>query len=303
MGGEDGGAMTKTDWIVGQFRELNVWRRREERAPHKPLLVLLALGRVQRGEARLARYEEIDGPLTRLLEEFGPPRKSVHPELPFYHLQTDGVWEVEEKPELRRREGSRNFLKSDLMRLGIAGGFPEGLFEELKARPEAVRAVGRELLEAHFPESLHEAIAAAAGLDLAGITRGARRDPAFREEVLAAWGRQCAFCGYAVQLDRADLGLEAAHVRWVQAGGPDSIGNGLACCSLHHLAFDRGAMTISEDLRIVVSSRVHGSGRAEEMFYALHGQGLRRPSRRAGYPRAEFLEWHRRQVFQGVGRD
>lgn len=87
------------------------------------------------------------------------------------------------------------------------------------------------------------------------------------------------------------------------AGGPDSIGNGLACCSLHHVAFDRGAMTIGEERRIVVSSRVYGGGRVEEMFYALHGMELRMPHRRAAYPRAEFLDWHRGQVFKGVARD
>jgi hypothetical protein len=29
-------------------------------------------------------------------EEFGPPRKSPHPELPFCHLQTDRIWEIDE---------------------------------------------------------------------------------------------------------------------------------------------------------------------------------------------------------------
>ena len=91
--------MTKTDQILERFRHLNVWKRGDVRAPHKPLLVLYALGRLQAGSDRLIPYSEIDGPLTRLLDEFGPPRRSAHPELPFYHLQTDGVWEIEDRVE------------------------------------------------------------------------------------------------------------------------------------------------------------------------------------------------------------
>lgn len=53
--------------IVG----LNVWRRRDERAPHKPLLVLHVLGRVLRGEPRLASYGDLAPHLAELIVEFG----------------------------------------------------------------------------------------------------------------------------------------------------------------------------------------------------------------------------------------
>jgi predicted restriction endonuclease len=32
--------------VLDQFRSVHVWQRAGERAPHKPLLVLLALGRL-----------------------------------------------------------------------------------------------------------------------------------------------------------------------------------------------------------------------------------------------------------------
>jgi hypothetical protein len=38
--------VTRIDSILKQFRDLDVWRGGEERALHKPLLVLLALGRL-----------------------------------------------------------------------------------------------------------------------------------------------------------------------------------------------------------------------------------------------------------------
>src|SRR5262249_14768122 len=141
------------------------------------------------------------------------------------------------------------------------GGFREDVFKTLKARPEVARHIARELLVAHFPASLHEPIADEVGVTLEATERSRARDPGFRSAVLAAWGHACAFCGFSVQLDNFDLGLEAAHIRWVQAGGPDAVANGLACCSLHHLAFDRGGISVNDDMTVLVSARLHGHGK------------------------------------------
>jgi putative restriction endonuclease len=274
----------------------------DERAPHKPLLVLYALGQLQAGADRMIPFDQLERPLERLLEDFGPPRKSPHPELPFYHLQSDGVWEIDERVPLTRRRGSKNPLRTDLRRWRIAGGFPTRIFDELKRRPEAVRELARQVLAAHFPDSLHQEIASAVALDLDAITRSSRRDSEFRRSVVAAWGHRCAFCGYSVQLDNTDLALEAAHIRWCQFGGPDTGDNGLACCSIHHQAFDRGAITISNELRILVSSQLHGSGRLNDLFITLNGSLLSVPGLKQAEPKREFLEWHRNEVFRGLAR-
>jgi putative restriction endonuclease len=295
--------LTKSDAILKRFAELNVWRRRDERAPHKPLLVLYALAKLQGGSNRLLPFDEIEEPLTRLLRDFGPPRKSIHPELPFYHLQTDGVWEIDDHVGLTPRKGSKNPLRSELRKYRICGGFPPDLFDGLRSRPEVVRELAHEILTSHFPDSLHESIARAVGLDLEGTARSAKRDSAFRGEVVSIWGHQCAFCGFSIKLDSADLAIEAAHIRWVQFGGPDAINNGLACCSIHHEAFDRGAISLSEELRILVSSRLYGAGGLESMFLALNGSPLRLPSRRDAVPKKDFVSWHRKEVFRGEARD
>lgn len=248
-------------------------------------------------------FDQIEEPLSGLLEEFGPPRKSPHPELPFYHLTNDGVWEIEDRGPLRIRRGSKNPLRSELRKLQIAGGFPEPIFRLLRSRPEAVRELARQILEGHFPESLHAAILSAVGLSMESTDRGAKRDSSFRADVIAAWGHQCAFCGYSVQLDHSDLGLEAAHILWCQAGGPETLNNGLACCSLHHQAFDRGGITIAADHTILVSSRLFGNAKLHEVFVALHRRQLSMPSRQAAWPKPAFLSCHRTEVFRGEPRD
>jgi putative restriction endonuclease len=290
--------VTKIDALSAKFRQLQVWSRREERAPHKPLLILLALGKLQAGADRLLRFNDIEKPLTGLLSDFGPPRRSPHPEYPFWRLRNDGIWEVPRHSELKLKRNS-DPLKSELLGLRIEGGFPEEIYTVLSRHPEIVRSVACEVLAAHFPDSLHESIANAVGIVLDAVDRSGDRDPAFRSAVLSAWRHTCAFCGFSVQLDNADLALEAAHIRWVQAGGPDARNNGIACCCLHHQAFDRGAISVADDLSILVSTRLHGHGKLDELFLCLSQRPLGKPAHTTARPRREYLRWHREQVFRG----
>jgi hypothetical protein len=48
------------------------------------------LAQMQRRESRLASFTEIEAPPPRrLLKEFGPTRKSYHPEFLFWYLKND----------------------------------------------------------------------------------------------------------------------------------------------------------------------------------------------------------------------
>ena len=91
------------DAVLKQFDGLTIWARGDQRAPHKPLLVLYALGRWGRGEQADLPFRELEPDLTGLLKEFGPPRQSYHPEYPFWRLQNDGVWTVHADAPLTSR--------------------------------------------------------------------------------------------------------------------------------------------------------------------------------------------------------
>ncbi|MBK7048066.1 MAG: hypothetical protein IPH48_16490 [bacterium] len=92
--------------FLDRITNVTQWSRKGERAPHKPLLLLLVLARCARGEGREVAYREIDQPLFDLLREFGPSRKSTHPEYPFWHLQSDGIWVVRDAELLERQSRS-----------------------------------------------------------------------------------------------------------------------------------------------------------------------------------------------------
>ena len=75
--------------ILQRFETLHQWRSGGERAPHKPLLVLYAIGKLLGGEDRLISYaDDIEENLENLLREFGPRRDSYNPNSHFGDCKT-----------------------------------------------------------------------------------------------------------------------------------------------------------------------------------------------------------------------
>jgi putative restriction endonuclease len=291
-----------SDAALDLFDRLAVWSRGEQRAPHKPLLVLYALGRLVRGDQGEIPFGEVDRDLTELLKEFGPTRRSYHPEYPFWRLQNDGVWTVTSTAPLPSRQSNTDPPKSALLGNSAAGGFSEEVKVALQAAPALAGKIAGLLLERHFPETLHADILQAVGLDLTPQAADRRRDPSFRKRVLTAYEYRCVVCGFDVRLAGMSVALDAAHIRWVQAAGPDEEPNGLALCVLHHKLFDLGAFTLGKDGRLLVSEQAHGTGGFEEALMRHHGKEARRPQRAEWHPHGDYLEWHEQEVFKGKPR-
>ncbi|MGC0205438.1 phosphorothioated DNA-binding restriction endonuclease [Streptomyces levis] len=291
------------DWLE-RIAALRQWARNGSRAPHKPLLLLYALGRFQEDADRGLRYTGVEQDLQRLLAEYGPPHKTT-PAYPFHHLTSDGVWEV----RTDRGPGSPGSGVRDLRETGATGRLTPDLRAALRREPDLLGRIARLLLDLHFPPSLHGELCEAVGLDLepAEAERFAaarrRRDPRMRELVLTAYEYRCAFCGYDGRIGTVPVGLEAAHVRWWAFGGPDEIDNGLCLCSLHHKLFDKGVLGVGDDHRILVSQRFVGhSPAAREHVIALAGRPLVGPQPGASPVAAEHRDWHAHQVFHGEPR-
>jgi putative restriction endonuclease len=288
--------------LLESFARLNVWSRRGERAPHKPLLVLYALGRLSRGEPPEVSFRELTPALTGLLRDFGPPRRSQHPEYPFWRLRNDKVWQVEADSALEPRANNSDPKKSELLEHGARGRFTNGVLEALRNDPGLASDLARQLLDAHFPETLHGDIASAVGLALDQSPSRRRRDPGFRDRILVAYEFRCAVCSLDMRLGTSSLALEAAHIRWYQSGGPDEECNGLALCVLHHKVFDLGAFTVRPDLVLLVSDQVNGSTGLHESLLCFHGRAIREPQRPEHRPEKDHLAWHEREVFRGSPR-
>jgi putative restriction endonuclease len=295
--------MDKTqEAILERIRSLNTWKRGGERAPHKPLLLLLSLSRITHGLPRLVAFSDLEFPLAKLLRNYGPPRASVHPEYPFWHLQSDGLWEVVDGDSLRKRRGGSDPLKSELISQHVQGGLPETIYLALRDHPVFLNEVARVLLDRNFPSSLHEDILNELGLSISLVGRR-KRDGQFRANVVTAYGHCCAICGFDLKIGVSDFALDAAHIKWHQVGGPDVVDNGLALCSIHHKGLDRGVIGFSEDQTILISVELHGSSWAKDWFEEFKGKPLRKPTRGEWHPKDEYLSWHFDQVFRPPARD
>ena len=289
--------------LLSLFSKLRIWTNGEQRAPHKPLLVLYVLGRLLRGEVVPIPYKEVDQDLRKLLQEFGPRRKTFHPELPFWHLQSDGIWNLIENGKILKSEGQLS--RRLLLDREIKGEFSKPVLNAIQEHPSWGLEVIGMLLESHFPRTLHEDLLLAVGIHNElpeGISvlqkKSYGRNPEFRGRVLRAYGYACSVCGFSVRLGNTPVGLEAAHIRWHQAGGPDIEGNGMALCSLHHKLFDRGAFTLDSSFRVIVSDDVNGVG-AEQVLWAYHQKNLNIPRQEKLYPYPDYVDWHVREVFHG----
>lgn len=298
--------------IIQKFETLNLWSSGGQRAPHKPLLILYAIGRLLRSDTRLIPYTEIEIDLGRLLQQFAPRRSTQGTQFPFWRLQNDEVWEVTHVDMIRLTNSGDAFV-SDLRRYNVSGGFTESIFHKLQSDSRLALQIIQLLLNGHFPSTIHEDILQEAEIESPlQIDRldlplwrptAIPRDSRFRFNILKAYEYKCAVCGFDVKLGNTPVALEAAHIKWHQAGGPDDTVNGLALCSLHHKLFDRGAFTLSQDLDVLVSDEAHGSAGFQDWLMKFHGKGINFPQRQLYYPHGSFIGWHVREVFQGDYRE
>lgn len=297
--------------ILARYQALTVWKKGDQRAPNKPLLVLWAIGRCLCGQPRLAPYTLVEKELRMLLRQFGPPRPTIHTEAPFWRLQGDGIWEIDRPGLVRAPKG--NPSEPDLRLHNIRGGLTKSDYEAFRARPALALQVADELVAKHFPYTLQDQVLDATSIALGLgssedpekterwlINRRRWRDPRFRADVLKAYGDRCAVCEFAGRLGDTPLAIEAAHIKWHQARGPDVVENGISLCSLHHDLFDSGAFTILPEDKVLVAGVVHGTG-VEAALGQYHGAPLKSPPLE-GFPRPhpKFLRWHQREVFKAA---
>lgn len=116
---------------------------------------------------------------------------------------------------------------------------------------------------------------------------------AFKVMVTEAYHRRCAITG-----EKTLPVLEAAHIKPYSQNGPHLTSNGLLLRKDVHTLFDRGYITINEELQIEVSKRIkedYGNGKE---YYAFHGKRLAEiPEQKNERPSSQFLLWHNENVY------
>ena len=284
------------------------------RAPHKPLLILLMIGRHQRGERGPASFKSIREPLENLLRDFGPPTGG-RPDVanPFWRLQNDEgrVWEVRDSSGVRIAETVTPPTIGMLLDRDARGNFARDICDAFRECPAYLSSLAAHLLAAHFPPSLHEDICGAAGvlvpegMAAEPVDCTNPRDPAFRSRIIRAYEYRCAITGWDLRVGHSLAGLEAAHIKWHLAGGPSVERNGIALNSLFHKLFDLGVFTLSLDDEIpliLVSQDANGGNSVRDSLLAFHRIPIQKPQNPAWLPAREFIDWHQHEVFKQPAR-
>jgi putative restriction endonuclease len=122
------------------------------------------------------------------------------------------------------------------------------------------------------------------------------RDRVFRRVVLRAYDERCAITGLKLINGRGRAEVAAAHIRPVEASGPDIVSNGIALSGTAHWMFDRGLIGLADDLEILISRQTNNP---QEIRAIINKSGHAfAPSRISDRPHPHFLKWHREHCFK-----
>ncbi|MDV7398227.1 hypothetical protein RZS08_42885, partial [Arthrospira platensis SPKY1] len=129
-----------------------------------------------------------------------------------WHLHTDEqgkLWELRLPADLQQHPRGTAPGLTAMRRGDVSAGFSAEVEQGLRAHPGLVVEIARGLLQDTFPDTLHEDIAQAVGLDLTETAHTARdgeeafsygqrrqRNKAFRDRVLRAYEYRCCVCGF-----------------------------------------------------------------------------------------------------------
>lgn len=186
--------------------------------------------------------------------------------------------------------------------LGNASQLDRELFAQFLHSPEDVlteMAQADVPLEQTAPES--ESVAMAefpVGEDLIVQAKVRRGQRFFRQALYTNYGGRCVISGI-----RTPALLTASHIiPWYKDKDRRcDPRNGLLLSAFHDRAFDRGYLTVSADLTVVLSPALRDESDSEFGCAGLHriaGKPLRLPEKLKFAPSAEALEYHRAHIFK-----
>jgi putative restriction endonuclease len=130
------------------------------------------------------------------------------------------------------------------------------------------------------------------------VARRPYRDVAFRRKVRAAYDYRCAVSGLRLRNGGGRPEVQAAHIRPVERQGSDSVRNGLALSGTLHWMFDRGLISVADDLSILVSRNKVPGAVVDRLI--VPDRKLCLPEDARDWPHPENLRWHRENIFGQV---
>lgn len=288
------------NYWLNKLATLRIDRSRGNPAPHKPLLLLVILEMIEKGE--ITNKDVMLSP--DLVFRFSvfwsivAKRRNQSPDvrLPFHHLGSSGMW----RPLMADGQSSPDKKLTKIIRLEET--FLDCLFDS-KFRDQAKRV----LIETE-PYFLPEERASLYGLlNIQPRVRGIRedeqlykasvqtgRDGRFRIEVVViAYKHTCALTGYRL----TTLDMESiAHIHAFVDSRNNDPRNGLALSKNAHWQFDRGLWSLDDHFSVIVNKeKFIEDGQPGQRLGDFAGRRIFLPADSKYWPDYKYLDWHRRR--------
>jgi putative restriction endonuclease len=288
-------------WLQ-KLATLRIDRARGNPAPHKPLLLLVILEMVEKGEIT-SRELFLSPDLAFRFSVFWSVvarRRKQPPEvrLPFHHLESSGIWQ----PLTADGQPSPDKKMTAMVR------FDEQFFEclaDYKFRDRAQRI----LIETEPYFQPEERVALYSMLQIRPAASEIRenqelyktsvqvgRDARFRiEVVIVAYKHTCALTGYRMTTLAMESIVDAAHIHQFHNSRNNDPRNGMALSKNAHWQFDRGLWSVNDDYRVLVNrEKFREEGMAGQRLTDFEGRRISLPDDPRYWPEQDSLEWHRR---------
>lgn len=296
--------MSHEHWL----RRLVSLNKARGNAPHKPLLLLVFLEVVAKGEFSGGVWQLTPEVAYRFdtFFEVVRYRRTARPDIrmPFHHLGTQGFW----SPLTATGEPSAH-------RSLTVAARPAPDFYAACCDSEFRSLARQVLISSHFEPAERNALYHLIGIpvpeddqtgrtaffaaahDAEEIGRSAR----FRLDIVSAYRYTCALTGYRVTTISSGAIVDAAHIHQFADSRNNDPANGIALCKNAHWMFDVGLWSIDDNYRVLIASEAFSeSSPHQRPLMEMHGEKLLLPSDESLFPSRTHLAWHRKNKFQGT---
>jgi len=293
------------------LREMRLGRVRGRKSPHKLLLLLAILDRVDSGEITDNRIYYDPGLTERFRIYFNAVAQEgdwCQPGPPFFHLRSSAFWHHRVLPG-----------KEDAYaRLTTSGGGDKRILDNVDYAffsdeawaviiDQNQRSVLRHFIVETFfsPEEqirLWQVINSQStiaryeklmdqGPDYSAANDDNVRSAAFSRLIRHIYDYQCAVCGLRIITPNGLSPIDAAHlIPWSETHD-DSPTNGIALCKLHHWALDANLIAPTKNLRWAVSPLLDPRRNSERELTRFDRSPILLPRKKEYYPREDAIMW------------
>ena len=292
-------------------------------APHKPLLLLAVIELIEQGqihENRIHLSPDLAETFMKYWSTVTNRRTNIA--LPFFHLKGDEFWHLHPNPgyEIALNVASRIRGISRLREVIAYASLDDDLFV-LLTNPLHREVIRQTLIQTYLSDFEQEIESLLAEEQQIGEYRAllirqselpfspqeptapiqaetSIRDAGFRQAIMGLYNYTCAVCELRIVTMDGESATDAAHIIPFSLSQNDDVRNGISLCKLHHWAFDKGLISLSETYQVIVSVLMSDQRPTEDRLTELRDRSILLPEHNQLYPAQDALEWHREEVLR-----